>query len=96
MDLQYSESYQTFRQQVREFLESHRQDWPARASLARPTEAARRWYRHYGRSRQRTQPDADRRRGLHDRQHGSHGTDVVKLDELDRHGRKSIGRCDQQ
>jgi alkylation response protein AidB-like acyl-CoA dehydrogenase len=43
MDLQYSESYQIFRQQVREFLQSHRQDWPARSPMARPTEAQRRW-----------------------------------------------------
>jgi alkylation response protein AidB-like acyl-CoA dehydrogenase len=43
MDLQYSEAYQDFRQEVRDFLESHREHWPARPSLARPSAAMRKW-----------------------------------------------------
>ena len=43
MDLQYSKAYQDFRQEVRDFLESHRKQWPARSSLGRPTAAVRRW-----------------------------------------------------
>lgn len=43
MDLQYSEAYQVFRQVVRDFLESHREQWPARSSLGRPSESARQW-----------------------------------------------------
>jgi len=43
MDLQYSKAYQDFRQEVRDFLERHREQWPTRSSLGRPTEAVRRW-----------------------------------------------------
>ena len=43
MDLAYSPAYQQFRQEVRDFLESHRADWPPRSSLGRPSTEARKW-----------------------------------------------------
>jgi alkylation response protein AidB-like acyl-CoA dehydrogenase len=43
MDLAYSQEYEDFREEVREFLDNSRELWPKRGSLARPAADARAW-----------------------------------------------------
>ncbi len=43
MDLAYSPEYQAFREEVRDFLEGHREDWPRRGSMGRPTDTQKKW-----------------------------------------------------
>ncbi|MCZ6828545.1 MAG: acyl-CoA dehydrogenase family protein [Gammaproteobacteria bacterium] len=43
MDLAYSPPYQQFRQEVQDFLEKHRQLWPPRSSLGKPSAAMKNW-----------------------------------------------------
>jgi alkylation response protein AidB-like acyl-CoA dehydrogenase len=43
MDLAYSPEYETFREEVRDFLESNREHWPRGNAMARPTDEQKRW-----------------------------------------------------
>jgi len=43
MDLAYGPEYQNYRQEVRQFLESTKEQWPKRTGMGRPGEELRRW-----------------------------------------------------
>ncbi len=45
MDLAYSAEYEAYRQEVRDFLESHRDDWPRRGGMEKPGPQHRQWQR---------------------------------------------------
>lgn len=43
MDLAYSAEYDSYRQQVRDFLESNKDIWPKRTGMGRPSDEQKRW-----------------------------------------------------
>ncbi|MFK7730294.1 MAG: acyl-CoA dehydrogenase family protein [Pseudomonadales bacterium] len=43
MDLAYSAEYDSYRQQVKDFLESHKDVWPKRTRMGRPTDEQKHW-----------------------------------------------------
>jgi alkylation response protein AidB-like acyl-CoA dehydrogenase len=43
VDLAYSQTYEAFREEVRNFLDTHREDYPRRSSLGRPAADMRKW-----------------------------------------------------